>query len=421
LGQFLHSLQILSVFLINQAPVNAILRIVILTKQKILEAKMKRFVISVLCASVFFLGLGGLIDKASARFKSDQKALELIAAARTAIGGDANIREVRSMTVKGATTNFFDKEGVPATELGGVEINFELPGKFSKMVKIGEPTGDENNAHVEKKIDVVVVSKDGEGAGIVSEASEGAKNVFVIRKGDGDVEWKSDGNAEFKAEGNRIIMKRDDGTVVELPKDGAHKVIVRESTDSGSGVWNTEDGKQIVIERDETSSGSRSLHSGNEMLRTTMALLMTAPEGVDVGYKFVGEGDVDGYPSNIVQVDAQGASFKLYLDASSNLPRMISYTGHQAVFFKKMNTGEMSKEALIQIKEAAAEPVEHQVRFSDFRSVEGLTLPYRWSETVGGKQAQIVDITSYEINPANIADKFGNQRIFVRKAKPDGN
>jgi hypothetical protein len=100
---------------------------------------------------------------------------------------------------------------------------------------------------------------------------------------------------------------------------------------------------------------------------------------------------------------------------------MISYTGHQAVFFKKSYTTEMSKEALIELKEAAGQQVEHQIRFSDFRSVEGLTLPYRWTESVGGKQSQITDVTTYEINPANISEKFGKQRIFVRKSKPDGN
>ena len=70
-------------------------------------------------------------------------------------------------------------------------------------------------------------------------------------------------------------------------------------------------------------------------------------------------------------------------------------------------------------KEMANAPkMEHLIKFSDFRSVGGLLLPYRWVETVDGKQSQITDITSYEINPANIADKFKHQNVFVRKMKP---
>ena len=84
--------------------------------------------------------------------------------------------------------------------------------------------------------------------------------------------------------------------------------------------------------------------SGGEMLRTTLGLLITAPEGIDVSYKYEGEGTVDGYPANIIFVEAPGTSFKLFLDASTNLPRMISYTGHSAVFFKKSNNEEISKE-----------------------------------------------------------------------------
>ena len=62
---------------------------------------MKRFIISVLCVSVFFIGLGGLVEKTSANFKSDARALELIRLARIAVGGEANIKNVRSMTING--------------------------------------------------------------------------------------------------------------------------------------------------------------------------------------------------------------------------------------------------------------------------------------------------------------------------------
>ena len=49
---------------------------------------MKKFAVSVLTISVFFVGLGSLAEKVGARFKSDEKALEIIGKARTAIGGE---------------------------------------------------------------------------------------------------------------------------------------------------------------------------------------------------------------------------------------------------------------------------------------------------------------------------------------------
>ena len=39
---------------------------------------MKRFTISVLAIAVFFIGLGSLIERTGAKFKSDPQALEMI-------------------------------------------------------------------------------------------------------------------------------------------------------------------------------------------------------------------------------------------------------------------------------------------------------------------------------------------------------
>ena len=73
---------------------------------------MKRFIFTVLCVSVFFTGLGSLIESASASLKSDDKALELLRKARAAIGGDQAVGGVRSMTITGKATKTFETEGV---------------------------------------------------------------------------------------------------------------------------------------------------------------------------------------------------------------------------------------------------------------------------------------------------------------------
>ena len=56
---------------------------------------MKRFIFSILCVAVFFIGLGALVEKTGAKFKSDERALALIAKSRQAIGGDTAISSVR--------------------------------------------------------------------------------------------------------------------------------------------------------------------------------------------------------------------------------------------------------------------------------------------------------------------------------------
>ena len=58
--------------------------------------------------------------------------------------------------------------------------------------------------------------------------------------------------------------------------------------------------------------------------------------------------------------------------------------------------------------------VESFVRFSDHRSTNGVLLPYKWTTSVGGKVTEVLDVSSYEVNPANISDRFDGQKVRFR-------
>src|SRR6476660_3920791 len=83
---------------------------------------MKRFILSTLAITFLFLGLGSLVERTGAKFKSDDKALELIAKARAALGGDAAIKNIQSMTIAGRTTKTFKVDGAERTDSGETEI-----------------------------------------------------------------------------------------------------------------------------------------------------------------------------------------------------------------------------------------------------------------------------------------------------------
>src|SRR5262245_5920660 len=118
---------------------------------------MKRFFISVLCVSVFFMGLGSLVEKVSAGLKSDAKALELIRAARTAIGGDNALGGIQSLRIKGNTTHVFKVDGTEQTENGETQIAIQLPDKLSKSVKFERHDGDGPGEQiVNKRVETVV-------------------------------------------------------------------------------------------------------------------------------------------------------------------------------------------------------------------------------------------------------------------------
>lgn len=357
---------------------------------------MKRFFISILCATVFFIGLGTMIEKTAATFKSDEKAVELIRKARQAIGDDSAIKNVKSMTIIGKTTKTFEAEGIARIEGGETEINFELPNKLSKTIKIGADNG-EGNRVVDKKVEVI-----------------------VMKKGEDDV--KADGV-------KKVIVKKDDGTE-EVVTEDIKPIIIRKSDDksatftSEDGKTFNVDGKKIFITKDEKSEGNGEHFRSNELFRTTLSLLLTAPEGLDVSYIYVGEGNVDGNTVEIVEAQTLGSNIKLFLDKTSNLPRMISFQSHKPLVFK-VQTEDVKPDAnggtqVFTRRTAEPEMAEFQVKFSDYRSVNGIQFPFKWTQTVGGKADEVTDITSYEINPPNIAEKFNKSqhKVMIRTEKP---
>src|SRR4029077_7499357 len=65
----------------------------------------------------------------------------------------------------------------------------------------------------------------------------------------------------------------------------------------------------------------------NELFRWTLGLFLSPPVAMAVSYTFGGEVTAADRPCNLVIAETGGTSVKLYLDRSSNLPVMMSYTG----------------------------------------------------------------------------------------------
>ncbi|MBK7706340.1 MAG: hypothetical protein IPJ30_11300 [Acidobacteria bacterium] len=346
---------------------------------------MKRFIGSVLFATLLFIGVGGLIEQAGAKFKSDERALALLQKARQAIGGESEISRVKSMTIVGKTTKTFEAEGFSRTEGGDVEINFELPNRMSKMLKFG--AGEGGDAMVEKKVDVI-----------------------VLKKGEGDnVQWRTQSNEDVKTDGvKRVVVKKKDGTEEVVTED--IKPIIIRKVDGNGGAVTTDDNKTIVIRKGDGGPEAGG-HHDTELFRTTLSLLLSAPEGLDVSYTYAGEGNVDGAAVEIVDATIGQSGVKLYLDKSTSLPRMISFRNHKPMIIFMARTKDPNADPAKEIKvfeRRLEEPqmAEFQVKYSDFRSVGGRLLPFKWTQTVDGKTDETTDIVSYEVNPSNIADKF---------------
>lgn len=382
---------------------------------------MKKFFVYVTCASIFFVGLGAMVDTVDAKFKSDAKALEIIAKARAAVGGDAALAEVRSLIIKGKTTHTMKIDGLERTEQGQTEVVMQLPDKLMKMVKIGE--GEMGEASGMKTQDVIILRK---GDGAIAEGKDGEFTTadgkkIIVRKVEG-------GNAEFKTEDGKAFTVTVDrsaangGTnVEEISTTDGKKIIVRKIEGGGHGENVSADGKEMKFKR-VAHGGIRQ----NELLRYTLSLLLSAPEGTDVSYAYVGEGNVEGHAVNTVDATFAGSTFRLHFDKGTNLPVAMTYSGHKMPVIIRRTTkdGEPAVAATKEMKtfthkiDGPGETAEHFVRFADYRSVNGVQLPYKWTTSVGGQTTEVLDVTSFEVNPANIAERFDGQKIFVRTGKP---
>ncbi len=406
---------------------------------------MKRFIFSILFVTVFCIGLGALADKAGANFKSDEKALALIQKARLAIGGESAITSVQSMAIVGKTTRNFKIDGSERSEQGDTEIAMQLPDKLMKMIKIGHDDGTGDGTKMfDKQINVVVAGAEKGKMQVTVDTDDDGNGApvkkIVIKKDDGTVQEFTGAEADkiIAADGasasagkpvRKIIIKRPDGTTQELTGAEADKEIAKNG--DTANIWTSKDGKTININREnvvvDRAGGQHESMKHNELLRLTLSLLITAPQGMDVSYTFGGESSVDGTACNIVNADFAGTTFKLYLGQTSNLPVMMTYTGMKMPMIMKFKTeadkvGEQPKDKadvvfLRKVDGPRPETAEFNVKFSDYRSVNGIQLPFKWTQTVGGAADETFDVTNYDINPANIADRFSNQNVKFRVMK----
>ncbi len=433
---------------------------------------MKKFFLSIFAVSLFFLGLGALVNQSGAKSRSDERALELIRKARIAIGGEAAINSVQSMRIVGRTTKTITVDGVARSESGETEIAMQLPDKMMRSVKLGDDVGsgeahrvmtrqfdvitsgsagdkmkielkaDGNGPILERKIvvrkdDGSVIELTGDDAAqwiATHPVPEGAKTVTVIKKGDGTEDHEvivgraEGGNATFTTKDGNTVVLRERTHKVTTDGPGDQEIVVLRKADGGESTFTTKDGDVIKM---KTHDGAfRAAEGGimatgvrsNEILRTTLSLFLSAPQGMDVTYTFAGESTVDGTACNVVKAEFGGSAYKLFLDRSSNLPVAISYRGMpmpQVLKLDKAPAGDGKQDVVIaRTLSGAKELADIQIKFSDFRNTGGVLLPYRWAQTSDGKSDEVLDVTSYELNPANIAEKFQNQNVMFRTAKP---
>lgn len=189
--------------------------------------------------------------------------------------------------------------------------------------------------------------------------------------------------------------------------------------------------------------------SQTELARLCLGLTGGTQPGFAVTYTYGGQAESPDGKADIIDVTGpEDFKARLFVDAETHLPLMLTYMEPEPrMVMRTMTrdgaggrggtvaggaehppaagaasagsppgnarlaglTPEQQAELEKQRKEAEATPpkiVEYRLFFSDYRTVDGVSLPHRIARALGGKTTEEWDVTSYKVNPSFKADRF---------------
>src|SRR5438105_6973578 len=164
----------------------------------------------------------------------------------------------------------------------------------------------------------------------------------------------------------------------------------------------------------------RRMHA--ELSRLLLAL--TADPGPGAAFAYVGQAEApDGHADVLDVKGAAGSSARLFLDATTHVPLMLTY--QETMPDRRFRRGPRGGEgaAASPAPEASALPpladarppdapprtVDVTLFLSDHRAIGGVELPYRISRAVGGNVVEEWEVTKWTVNPRLKPERFENK------------
>ena len=296
--------------------------------------KMTFAVVAALALSVLAFAQGGA--KQSSETK---RAEEILKAARNALGGEAKLKAVQSLSANGKYRRVISGNDVS----GEIEFNFSMPDKYMKNETM------------------------------LPAPSISISSIDIVNGGNIILDSRTSGPGH-------IVFSRPGGPNATPEQRAAAERAVRE-----------------------------------EYTRLLVSWLLTAPSAYPVEFKYAGEAEAPDGRANVLALTGQGGfSAHLFLDQKSNLPLMISYKGIAPRLAMQTNGGVMTGEDLQkkikdQMDKNPSGIVEYQLRFSEYRAVDGVLVPFHITKSMGGEVSEEWHISKYKVNSPISPDKFAKK------------
>jgi hypothetical protein len=285
--------------------------------------------LGVLAALVAAMGTGA---------RADEKAAEIMKQTRAALGGEAKLQALGSLSLSGTYRRVLGERELS----GDITLDFLLPDRFKRTDVMDLPTGMAGPA--------------------------------IVTALNGAEAWR------------------------DVVGGGGHMIMIRPGPAGG-----------------DPAADRRAIRG--EYLRLLLGFLPFAATVPDLEFSYAGKAEAEDGEAHIIDVKGENDfAARLFIDAKTSLPLMISYQGVEPRVRMQTMQGsgpppsreEMEKRMEEERKKAEAqgrtEPppsrVEMQLRFEDHRKVEGLTLPHRVSLTVKGNVTEEWELAKVKVNPA---------------------
>lgn len=163
-------------------------------------------------------------------------------------------------------------------------------------------------------------------------------------------------------------------------------------------------------------SGNRQSQARGDLVRSLLGVLPISSALPGVTFTYAGEAKSNDGAADVLDVKSADFQAKLFIDKTTHLPLMLTFQGPDpAAMATRMRTfqrreGETPEAARARIEEerkardAAGPPppmpmVEHQLYFAEHKKVDGVMLPTRISRAVKGNTIEEIEIKKYKLNP----------------------
>jgi hypothetical protein len=314
-----------------------------------------------------------IIGQVATATKGDvERAVELLKQARAAIGGEAAVGSVQSLSINGRTHRQLQLPNQELKQLNGeFELSMILPDRMIRIEKLTHGTAEaservESDERKESKVKDVQVK-------------------VVRHKGDGHGEKAA--RHHEQAEIARFMV----GLLLTPPSSVA-------ATSNYIGEGNVDGARADIIEMTGANGFTMKLY----LDRSSHLPLMMSYKGslprIPIEKHLKGDGTTvtnDEKDVVIVRHKTQGES-------SEGTPNVI--------FERKLKDGDVPAEGRkVVIGASMLENAEIQIRFSDFRAVSGVLLPHTMTHFVNGNLDAVWTVEKYEVNSPSIHDRFRNE------------